>query len=103
MLRNLLNRHDVVTVREQTTSEGVTSIARRFGKSSAARVREAWHAEPGHDQWWVVDAVRRRWREKVSSWWRSGTGKRPGRARERVRMMASASRGRRPTLCGLAV
>src|SRR5689334_6982199 len=65
MLRNLVNRHDLLAFVEKMRSDGLSSLARRFGHLRSGRVREAWSAQPGDDQWWVVDAVRRRWRTKL--------------------------------------
>jgi SAM-dependent methyltransferase len=65
MLWNLVNRQDVLAVAAKARSDGPASIVRRFGRSRSARVRQAWSVEAGDDQWWAIDAVRRRWREKV--------------------------------------
>jgi len=66
MLRNFVNRHDARAIVDKLRSDGVATLFRRFGKRRAARVADAWADAPDDDQWWVIDAVRRRWGEKIS-------------------------------------
>jgi SAM-dependent methyltransferase len=66
MLRNFVNRHDLVSLAEAVRGRGLRALVRRFGRPRSGRVQEAWSAEQSDDQWWVIEAVRRRWRAKVT-------------------------------------
>ena len=67
MLGNLVNRHDFIALRSKIARDGWRSAARRLRLNARQRVEETWaDADDAMDQWWAVDAVRRRWQRMVT-------------------------------------
>jgi SAM-dependent methyltransferase len=68
MLGNLVNRHDFIALYTKIARDGWRLVARSLRLNARQRVEETWaDTDDAVDQWWAVDAVRRRW-------WRMVTG-----------------------------